>query len=197
MQRTTLGLAIAAMAISGGVAVYAGYIAPQQQAAQQARKQLFDFREAQVQRLRVKTRERTLEFERSDDSPTGWQMLAPEQVPASKSTVVFLLDLLANESYERRFSAPPQKREAYGLTEPLARITVELQGDRRHTLVLGNTGLEGQSVYALRDPQKADGNPSVLLVANDFKKAVERELAGWKQPEAPKASAESETNPDG
>jgi len=185
MQRTTLGLAVLAIAIGGGVAVYAGYIAPRQQATQQARKQLFEFKEAQVQRLRIKTRERTLAFERSDDSPTGWQMLAPEQVPASKSTVVFLLDQLASESYERRFSAPPPKHGEYGLADPLARITVELQGDRRHTLVLGDTGLEGQSVYALRDPQKAENASSVLLVSNDFKKAVERELAGWQQPDAP------------
>ena len=172
----------------GGVVLIAQSQAPSSQQAQQTEPQnLVAFQEKQVKALTLQTQLRSLKFERDKDGK--WQMLGPDRVLASDSSIAFLLNQIATGKSQRSFTAKASDRETYSFHQPLATIEVTLDNQETHKLILGGYDFNRSNIYALLDPAtdpKAD--LKVLLVSPNFENAVSRPLADWKASPAPKAS---------
>ncbi|MEO0946904.1 MAG: DUF4340 domain-containing protein [Cyanobacteria bacterium J06641_5] len=123
------------------------------------------------------------------DAPATWSMETPEAGPVSSAAVAFLVDLLLvkPEAGLHSFEVERELLEEYGLAEPSATLSLELQDGDRRQLVLGNPSFEGQSLYARLDPER-DGEivtVEVILVNADLQSAIERPVKEWLQTDAP------------
>lgn len=183
LQRTTWALLATAIVLGGGIYLLEMRAAQQQAATQEAAKRkIFEATEDQIQRLVIEKENQTLEFERTEDETAPWQMKQPEPGPASEASIVFLLDLLVEERSDRVLTISPDQQAEYGLTEPLATVTIELDDQTTHKLVLGDRSYDGQALYAITDPQaQPEQELAVRLVPIAFQYAVERSLPEWKQ----------------
>lgn len=179
LQRTTWILVVIALALGGFVYIYE-IQGKEQRETTEARKQIFDFEEEDIQGLTIVQPEQTLRFERTD-SDLPWQMKQPKDIPASDAAVSFLLNLLVEGESDRTFTIAPEQKSEYGLEKPFAEIEVELKDSRRE-LILGNPNFDNKFVYAQVDSSsQADEDLAVILVPIDFQYAVERELEEWQQ----------------
>ena len=187
LKPSTLFFLLTALLL-GGVVLIAQSQAPSSQQAQQTEPQnLVAFQEKQVKALTLQTQLRSLKFERDKDGK--WQMLEPDRISASDSSIAFLLNQIVTGKSQRSFTAKVSDRETYSFQQPLATIEVTLDNQETHKLVLGGYDFNRSNIYALLDPvadPKAD--LEVLLVSPNFENAVSRPLADWKAAPAPKAS---------
>lgn len=186
LSKTTLILLLLALGLGGFVYFYEIRGATQRQEATAQEKQIFEFEEAQVTALSVKTQTQTLKFERVDKSgKSSWQMKAPSNTAASDASIAYLLDLLAKGKSTRTLSASTPQLAEYGLKQPLTNIEVKLKNNETHQLILGNPNFDRSFLYAQADPPtKTTGNIDVLLVSPDFGNAVNRQLSEWKSQDA-------------
>ena len=156
---------------------------------------IFEFTEADIQRLGIETPTRSFAFER--DAVGIWQMTAPEQTIANQGAVAFLANLLATGTRDRPLSVPASSAITYGLDQPFATIDVALNTDETHQLVLGTFNFNRSSLYALIDPTPDLGETlEVSIVPADFETAINRPLEDWKEPENPPGSPDPEAAPD-
>ncbi|WP_013323125.1 DUF4340 domain-containing protein [Gloeothece verrucosa] len=183
LQKTTLGLLTVAVLLGAGVSFYEIVGKPHQQEVQEKQKQIYTFKEEDVQTLTVEKGGKTLKFERTKDNTQVWRMKQPEDTNASDAAVSFLLDLLVERPRDRTITVPMQQLKDYGLNPPLATITVQLANQETHKLVLGNPNLENLYIYGQIDPPENAKEVEVVLIPKEFQYAVERDLAEWKQPQ--------------
>lgn len=181
-QPTTIVLVLVALLLGGVVLVTTRQSADQPGTESAEASDLFDFTEDQVQSFTLETPLQSLAFEK--DAEGIWQMTEPETVPASDASIAYLLDLLATGSSTRAFTAPVGDREDFGFHQPLATITVTLDDQETHTLVLGEYDLTRTARYALVDSPTPDPEElTISLVSPNFENAVSRPLDEWKQSE--------------
>ncbi len=175
-----------------GLALFLGlgvYIFEQRQPSQPAPEEaaagtpIFKFKEDQVQALTIKTQQTTLSFERSQRSfPHTWLLQQPKKVPADAAAVAYLLNLLATGKSERSLSVTGDRRQEFGLDQPMATLEVTLTNQQRHQLVLGKLNFDQSGLYALADPPTSSNqNLQVLIVPTALESAVNRPLAEWQQ----------------
>ncbi|ARV60862.1 hypothetical protein BZZ01_21575 [Nostocales cyanobacterium HT-58-2] len=183
LQRTTLILIILALSLGGFVYFYELKGQPQQEEIKE-KKQIFSFKEDDVQSLIVKTKNQTLTLERSDKSDgSKWLLKSPEVAPASNAIVGYLMNLLTEGKSDHMISISGNQLVEFGLDQPQATIDIKLKNQKTHQLILGKSNFNGRSVYAQVDPStEPNKNVDVLLVSTDFENAVNRELSEWKQP---------------
>ncbi len=180
MQRTTLFLLIIALSLGGYIYIYEIQPNEEEEVANQEGRTLFSFEEEQVQRLKITTEDKKLEFIRNDENAEiPWQMKQPEDIPADEAPIVFLLDLLIKEQSSRTFKV--ENLEEYGLAEPFATIEFQLNNDQKKTVTLGKSTFNEKKVYAQINPNK-DNAMKVDIVSMDFRNAVNRSLSEWKHP---------------
>ncbi len=151
--------------------------------------ELFGFIESEVQAVQLETQTNRFEFDRTD---AGWQMVVPEQTPASDASIAFLLDQMATARSPRSITATEDELTDFGLDEPLATVTVTLENESTHELVLGGYDFNQTSLYALADPPEETEEFTVFLVSPNFENAVGRPYEEWKQPVAIEPEAEPE-----
>lgn len=177
----------------GGVTFIAVQNQPQNQAQNQQASQseptdLFTFTEKQVKTLSLNTPLRSLKFERNAEG--NWQMIEPEQKPASTASIAFLLDQMTSGTSDRTFTVPATQREQYGFHQPFATIEVTLDNQESHRMIIGEYDFNRSFIYALIDPSSdANADFKVSLVSPSFENAVNRPLAEWKQAESEKQAA--------
>ena len=182
MKRTTLILLLLALGMGGFVYFYEIQSAPQRQETQEKQQQIFTFKEDQIQSLRVMRQNQTLQFDRLKNGKTGWQMQAPEKVPASEGAIAYLLNLLVSGKSDRVLTVPAAQLSDYGLQPPQTTVEVTLNDGKTHRLVLGRADFNRSFLYAQADPPTPQPERvSVLLVSANFENAVNRTLAEWKQ----------------
>ncbi|MBW4514011.1 MAG: DUF4340 domain-containing protein [Timaviella obliquedivisa GSE-PSE-MK23-08B] len=178
IKPATLFLVLAALLL-GGVVMVVGNQRPPEQTENDEGQQLFAFEEKQVQSLTVKTRLRSLKFER--DQSGKWQMIEPDKAAASDASIAYLLGLLAGKS-DRTFTALAGDRESFSFHQPLATINVVLNNQETHRLLLGGYDFNRSFIYALVDPPPAlSGEIKVFLASPSFENAVDRPLEEWKE----------------
>lgn len=212
LQRTTLILLVLALGLGSFIYFYEIQGAQQREAEEANQKQLFSFPEAAVQTLQVATPEATIRFVRvpkletpeakpdsqdptSPDSPPQpkslpqpqvWQMQVPKTMPANDATVTYLLNLLATSQRDRRFEVTSDQLVDYGLAQPQATVTVTLQDQTVHRLVLGGPNFNDTLLYALVDPPPIpEAEPITLeavLIPTTFEYAAGRPLEEWEKP---------------
>jgi len=194
LQKNTFVLIAVALSMIGFVSVYEMQVSPKQEAAKEEKQKIFTFKSDRVQFFTVKTPEKILTFERVyaiKGGKSSWEMKLPVQAHASQASVDFLLDRLATGKSDRTINTTAAKLPEFGLDKPQATVTVKLDNQETHRLVLGKTDFSGRFLYARANPgeappQNSAENLPVLLVPFDFKNAVNRPLSEWKKAEAPK-----------
>jgi ribosomal protein L23 len=156
---------------------------PQREEIKDNKQQIFSFKEDDVQSLTVKTKNQTLNLERTGKSDgSKWEIKSPEVTPASNAIVGYLMNLLVEGKSERIISIPANQLTEFSLDQPQATIDIKLKNQKTHQLILGKPDFNRRFMYAQADPPaKPDGNVNVLLVSTDFENAVNRELSEWKQ----------------
>lgn len=181
IKRSTVFLLLAALVL-GGVTLLV--VQTQQPASEQAEntteQNLFSFKEDQVQSFTLDNQLDSYAFEKNDEEK--WQMVEPEQAPASDASIAFLLDQLVTGKSERSITVPAGDRADFGLDNPVATVEVTLDNRETHKLVLGGYDFNRSFIYALVDPP-ADENADlqVFLVSPNFENAVTRPREEWKQ----------------
>ena len=196
LQKSTLILVFLALILGGFVYFYEIKGKENREELQSQQKQIFDFSEADIQKLTIDTPKQILEFERTEDDNQPWQMKQPEDVLASDASVSFLLNLLVKEKSERTFSIDSKESQEYGFDSPLATVNVQLENQETHQVILGKPDFEDKFIYAQVDPsQSTEQEIEIILVSKNFQYAVERELEEWKQPLKNSEPAEAEQTP--
>lgn len=183
LQKTTLILILLAFGLGGFVYFYEIKGTPQREEIKDNKQQIFSFKEDDVQSLTVKTKNQTLNLERTGKSDgSKWEIKSPEVAPASNAIVGYLMNLLLEGKSERMISIPANQLTEFSLDQPQATIDIKLKNQKTHQLILGKPDFNRRFMYAQADPPaKPDGNVNVLLVSTDFENAVNRELSEWKQ----------------
>ncbi|BAZ21107.1 hypothetical protein NIES4073_19850 [Kalymmatonema gypsitolerans NIES-4073] len=183
LQKTTLILILLAFGLGGFVYFYEIKGTPQREEIKDNKQQIFSFKEDDVQSLTVKTKNQTLNLERTGKSDESkWEIKSPEVAPASNAIVGYLMNLLVEGKSERMISVPANQLTEFSLDQPQATIDIKLKNQKTHQLILGKPDFNRRFMYAQADPPaKPDGNVNVLLVSTDFENAVNRELSEWKQ----------------
>jgi hypothetical protein len=153
---------------------------------------LFAFIESDVQSLRLERQSDLFEFDRTEE---GWQMVTPEQTPASEASIAFLLDQMATARSSRSITISADEAAEFGLDEPLATVEVTLNNEETHELVLGGYDFNQTSLYALADPPDEAEELTIFLVSPNFENAVGRPYEEWKQPVAIESPASESPEP--
>lgn len=194
LQKNTFILIAVALTMAGLVSLYETQVSPKQEAAKDEKHKIFSFKSDRVQFFTVKTPEKILTFERvyaKKGGKSSWEMKLPVQAHASQASVDFLLDRLATGKSDRTIDITAAQLPEFGLDQPQATVTVKLDNQETHRLVLGKTDFSGRFLYAQANPPEAPPQNKtqtlpVLLVPFDFKNAVQRPLSEWKKAETPK-----------
>lgn len=190
LQRTTILLVVTACALSGYV--YYSEVSGRQRDAEQTQEQrLFSLEESQIQTLAIaKPDAETLEFTRTDSEDHPWQMQAPQEHPADPAAVSFVLNQIARTTSDRSFQVERDRLADFGLATPQARITFQTEDGASRELVLGTASFDGQSLYALVDPEsEPQAQAEIRLVAIEFRAVLERSLEDWLAEETAEAEA--------
>ncbi|MBE9177418.1 DUF4340 domain-containing protein [Oculatella sp. LEGE 06141] len=189
LKPVTMILLVTALVLGGVVYVTQNEGTSQQTATANAdQTPIFNFTEADVQALTVETQTRSLQFERNSEGQ--WQMLEPDAAPAADASVAYLLNLLVTGRSAQPITVAASDQAEFGLNEPLATISVTLQNNETHRLVLGGYDFNRSFMYAQVDPPtEASEELEVRLVSTDFNSAVRRPTDEWKQAEVPESPA--------
>jgi Domain of unknown function (DUF4340) len=184
LPRTTLILILLALGLGGFVYFYEIRGATQREEVKDKKQQIFSFTEDDVQSLTIKTKNITLNLERSGQpSNPKWLLKSPTSEPANDAIVSYLTNLLVKGTSDGSLPISPTQLGEFGLDQPPATINIKLKSQKTHQLILGKSNFNGRFLYGQADPiVKPDGNIQVLLVSTDFANAVNRELSEWKQP---------------
>ncbi|MBE9171297.1 DUF4340 domain-containing protein [Pleurocapsales cyanobacterium LEGE 06147] len=185
LKRNTWLLLVLATILGGWVYFYEIRGEAKRTQIQAEQRQIFNFPEEAIAKIIINQPDRTLEFVRTGDSNRPWQMKQPEDVPASDATVSFLVDLLVRGERDRSFTVPVSQLKEYGLDNPQTKITVELDNNQTHQIVLGRSNINDKSLYAQTDLSQNNNNQEteILLVPKNWYYAVERDLEEWKEKE--------------
>jgi hypothetical protein len=185
LPRTTIILILLALGLGGFVYFHEIRGATLQEESNQKKQLIFSFAADDIQSLTVKTKNITLNLERSHQSePPKWLIKSPISTPANDAIVSYLLDLLIKGNIERTLSIPANQMGEFGLDQPQATISINLKNQQTHQLILGKPEFSDRFLYAQIDPTaKPNGNINVLLISKDFGNAVNREISEWQQPE--------------
>lgn len=190
LQRTTIFLVVTACALSGYV-YYSEASGRQREAEQTEQQRLFSLEERQIQTLAIaKPDAETLEFTRTDSEDRPWQMQAPQEHPADPAAVSFALNQITRTEGDRSFPVERDRLADFGLDTPQARITFQTDAGVSHELVLGTASFDGQSLYALVDPEsEPPATVEVRLVPVELRAVLERAIEDWLAPETEEAEA--------
>jgi hypothetical protein len=176
LNRTPLILLIVA-GLLGGV-VYLRQTTPPP--VQSEAKTLFDFQEADVRSLSLKTLEQNLSFiKNTAPNPITWQMTSPNQGAANDASVAYLLNAIASAKSVPPLIVPLAKQAEFGFDSPLAIVNLTLKDSNTHRLILGKPDFNRTALYAQIDPQPG-ADLKIFLVSLDFENAVNRPLDEWR-----------------
>jgi hypothetical protein len=199
LQRNTLVLIAVALSLAGLVSLFEIQVAPKQEEAKEEKQKIFAFNPDRIQFFTVKTPEKILTFERVyavKGGKSSWEMKVPVQAHANQASVDFLLDRLATGKSDRTINITPAQLAEFGLDQPQATVTVRLDNQETHRLVLGKTDFSGRFLYAQANPTESPSqNLPVILVPFDFKNATQRPLSEWKKAEEPKPDKKPKPSP--
>ncbi|MBK1986854.1 DUF4340 domain-containing protein [Sphaerospermopsis aphanizomenoides BCCUSP55] len=183
MKRTTLILILLALGLGAFVYFHEIKGSTQREAVKQSQQKIFAFTADDVQSLTVRTKDITLNLERSPKpEPPKWLIKSPISEPANDAIVSYLMDLLVQGKSERNLSIPANQLSEFGVDNPQATIDIQLKNQQSHKLILGKPNFNDSFLYAQVDPtQNNNDNINVLLVSKDFANAVNLQLSEWKE----------------
>jgi hypothetical protein len=194
--RTTLTLILLALGL--GTFVYFHEIkgSTQREEFKKNQQKIFTFTADDVQSLTIKTKDITLNLERSTKpEPPKWVIKSPISEPAKNAIVSYLMDLLVKGKSEKNLAIPDNQLSEFGLDKPQATIEIKLKNQQIHKLIFGKPNFNNSFLYAKVESavKKNDNLNILLLVSKDFTNAVNRDLSEWKEADR---NSESKPLPD-
>jgi hypothetical protein len=182
--RTTLTLILLALGL--GTFVYFHEIkgSTQREEVKKNQHKIFTFTADDVQSLTIKTKDITLNLERSTKpEPPKWVIKSPISEPAKNAIVSYLMDLLVKGKSEKNLAIPDNQLSEFGLDKPQATIEIKLKNQQIHKLIFGKPNFNNSFLYAKVESavKKNDNLNILLLVSQDFTNAVNRDLSEWKE----------------
>lgn len=104
----------------------------------------------------AKTGEVPIHFEKNAGA---WEITQPVETGADQPSVNGIADGIASARISQTEPGTPDRLKAYGLDPAEVSIDFQLKTGAKHTLLLGNRGFAGTSVYSV-----ADGSKNVLML---------------------------------
>jgi hypothetical protein len=182
LQKNTLALFLSALFLGIGVAIYEFSNRNKVSEIKDENQAIFTFKVDDIQSLMIKNKQEVIQLERSDKPENTWQIIKPKQAIANDAVVSFLTNLLVNEKSDRRFPVSSSELKDYGLDQPFASIKIQLKDKTNYQLNLGKPDFQNQFIYAYINQNNLSLPPSeVLLIPQEFKYAVERDLSEWEE----------------
>ncbi|MGK7940956.1 MAG: DUF4340 domain-containing protein [Crocosphaera sp.] len=179
-KSTTWILLTVAILLGVGVYFYELQINPQQEEIEAQKKKLFTFDEKEIKKLTIETKGITYIFEKTKDENKPWQMKNPQDTVANDAVISFLTNLLISSESERNFTVPKNQKKDYGLDKPLGTITVELENNKQHKIMLGKPDFQGELLYAEIDPiDSSEAEIKIYLIPKNFQYAIDRNPEEW------------------
>jgi hypothetical protein len=164
LRRNTWLLILLAAILGGWVYFYEIRGKEQRSELATQQQEIFNFTEGAIKKITIAQPEQILEFIKTANSLQPWQMKQPKDVTASDATVSFLVDLLVNGKSDRAFTVPTSQLSQYGLDQPLATITVELETGESHTIILGKSNFDERSLYAQIDSLSTNSSETKIVL---------------------------------
>ncbi|HLP89130.1 MAG TPA: DUF4340 domain-containing protein [Nostocaceae cyanobacterium] len=183
LSKSTLFLIALALGLGSFVYFYEIRGKSEREEIKAQQQKLFSFNAEDIQALNIKTQNTTLQLERrnSTDKPE-WSIKSTTLELANDAIVSYLTDLLVKGKSERTLLVSANELKDFGLEKPQATIEIKLKNGQNHQVILGNANFNNSFLYAQIDPKpQPDGKINILLVSTDFKNAVNRDLAEWKE----------------
>ncbi|HAC65323.1 MAG TPA: hypothetical protein DCF68_17790 [Cyanothece sp. UBA12306] len=180
LQNTTWSLLITAILLCAGVYLYEVNSQEKQEKLEAQQQSFFDFSAENIQKLTIKTQEKTLEFERNKDKKKPWKMTQPKQQIANDAVVSFLINLLVTAESDRNFTIPANQKKDYGFDPPSATFKIELDNYTYHQLIVGKSDFKNEFLYAMIDPKnKEESEIEISLVSQDFQTTLDKKVDEW------------------
>jgi len=144
---------------------------------------LFNFTPEQIKTLTIQTPQETLKFVQTQSTPPQWRMILPEEVEASNSSVMFLVNLLVSTPTNHSFTISNQQKSDYGLDQPQGLINIELTNQQQYQLILGGTNFNENLIYAQVKVGELDNQESITvkLLPIAFYYGINRDLKEWQK----------------
>ncbi len=173
IKKNTWLLLLSALILTGGVYLLQREKLPQIETNRDTANHLLSFKLDDLEKMSIKNGDNLLVFSKQSEN---WQMDEPEKTPANPAALSFFTDLLFGDRNYRSFPLVQGTISEYGLDKPVATVILILKNKQSHQLKLGNTLVDGKSIYG-----QIDNLPIVYVLPIEFKYAVDRNLPEWKQ----------------
>ncbi len=142
--RNTLIMAVVLIFVGGFVYFYEVRGRAEREEAEEQEALLLHFDSEQVTALELTTADGTVSATKTDGE---WVITAPVSVPADGAAIDSLVDRLQNGKQDRLISEAAEDLAPFGLAEPVARVTLELEDSGSAMLAVGGDTPIGANVY--------------------------------------------------
>ena len=181
LKKSTWLLLLLAAILGGWVYWYEIKLEAKKVAIEKQEKKLFDFDIKNIQKIIIKQSPESLELVKTQDTPSSWLMKQPEVFPVNEGIMSFLLNLIEQGKSDRKLLITQEQLSQYGLDQPVATITIQLNNQQTYQILLGKETINPEVVYAQIDPKVGDtATTEVVLVSKNWHYAVIRDLKEWK-----------------
>ncbi|MDJ0743676.1 MAG: DUF4340 domain-containing protein [Xenococcaceae cyanobacterium MO_167.B27] len=180
LKKTTWLLLLIAASLGGWVYFYEIKLEAEQVAIQKQEQKLFNFDIQDIQRITIQQGNEFLELVKSQDDTSSWLMKQPSASPVNDGVISFLLNLIEQGTSDRRILIAQDQLSQYGLDQPLAVITIELNNQQTYQILLGKETINPNLVYAqIASTARDSSTTEVILVSKNWHYAVIRDLKEW------------------
>ncbi len=187
LKKSTWFLLFLAISLGGWVYFYEIKLEAQRIAQQKQAKKVFDFDLKNIQYITiVRPVETSPEWQllkltnNQDISNSSWKIEQPQIALVNQGVISFLLNLIEKETIENKLLVTDEQLSQYGLDQPVATITIQLDNQQSYSILLGKETINSELIYAQINPVKKEALPTeVLLVSKNWHYAVIRELKEW------------------
>ena len=187
LKKSTWFLLFLAISLGGWVYFYEIKLEAQRIAQQKQAKKVFDFDLKNIQYITiVRPVETSPEWQllkltnNQDISNSSWKIEQPQIALVNQGVISFLLNLIEKETIENKLLVTDEQLSQYGLDQPVATITIQLDNQQTYSILLGKETINPELIYAQINPVKKEALPTeVLLVSKNWHYAVIRELKEW------------------
>ncbi len=188
LKTSTWFLLFLAISLGGWVYFYEIRLENQRITQQSQENKFFDFDLKNIQYITIiRPAETSPEWQllkltkNQDISNSSWQIEQPQTAPVNEGVISFLLNLIEQDTIKEKLLVSHKQLSEYGLDRPVATITIQLNNQQIHTILLGKETINSQLIYAQINPSKKESSPiEVLLVSKNWHYAVIRELKQWR-----------------
>ena len=197
LKKSTWFLVFLATILGGWVYFYEVKLAAQRKVIEQQAQKIFNFDAKNIQKITISHSNSTLarsqnpaetalsptflELVKNPNQSSSWLMKQPETFAVNQGVISFLLNLIEQGTTERKILITQEQLSQYGLDQPIVSITIQLNNQQIHEILLGKETINPDVIYAQINPTVVNSNKTeVVLVSKNWHYAVFREIEEWK-----------------